>query len=193
MLTPLATQDDLDDRNIVVPDDLNGDVLLATAADAVRDAAGCAITQETSTVTLVVDDYRSSFDLPAGPVTAVASITVNAVVVTGWRKVGDTIYMPTTWQPDCLPVEVTVTYTHGLPIVPTDIVDLVCGMVSIASAQDGSYGGSALTHQIKLGDYAETAINPPGTESPSPFALPDSVRERLRVRFGASAAVVKVR
>ena len=192
MLTPLATDSDLDSRNITIPDDMDSEVLLAAAADAVRDAAGCAITQETSTVTLIVDE-PSFIQLPAGPVGSVASVTVNSILITGWRKVGDTIYMPNDCWAQCFPVEVVITYTHGLPNVPADIVDLVCGMVSIAASQDGSYGQAGRTSEIKLGDYMERGTNPPGTESPSPFALPESVRDRLRARFGTSVAVVKVR
>jgi hypothetical protein len=191
VLPPLAVPGDLDDRAITVPDGMNADVVLASAGDAVRDAAGCPITEVTSTVVLVVCD-SCSFDLPAGPVSDVASVVVGGLSVTGWWKVGDTVRMPANWT-RCLPVEVTVTYTHGYPIVPNDIVDLVCGMAAMAFAADGDYGSTGRLASIRLGDFSESFTNPKGTESPSPLALPEAVRERLRARFGTSVALVGMR
>lgn len=188
-LTALATADDLADRNITVPAGFDPDVILASATDAVRDAAGCPISVATSTVALVVDDW-CEIDLPAGPVASVASVVVDGSPVTGWRKVGDTLYMPRRWT-SCLPVEVTVTYTHGLTVVPKDIVDLVCGAAAIAMS--GEYGEHGRLASIKLGDFAEKYSRPAGADSPSPVALPDSVRDRLRARFGTSVAVLRVK
>lgn len=192
-LDPLATAPDLEARNIVVPDAVDADTLLASASSAVREAAGCAISEEASTVTFVVDD-PCEFTLPFGPVTAVASVEVASVALTGWTKLGDTVRFPRGWTRR-LPVEVTFTYTHGLPTVPDDIVDLVCGMVSIAATAGGagSYGAGGRTHSVKLGDYAETFSIPEGTESPSPMALPDRTRDALAARFGSNVAVVRTR
>lgn len=191
-LDPLATATDLTARNITLPAGVDADTILASASASVRDAAGCPISVATSTVVLVVDDWRQ-IDLPAGPVTAIATVSVAGSEVTGWTKVGDTIFMPYHWT-DCLPVEVTVTYTHGLTVVPADIVDLVCGVASIAgtAATDGEYGSSGRSKSIRLGDYAETFEVPAGSDSPSPVAIPDAVRARLRARFGTSVAVLKV-
>lgn len=188
---PLATAADLADRNITVPDGVNAAVILQSATDAVRDAAECPITVATSTVTLVATDYRE-IDLPGGPVSTVASVALSDVAVTGWRKVGNSLLMPPRWT-DCLPVEVTVTYTHGYPIVPTDIIDLVCAMAAMTFDADGSYGSGGRLGSVRLGDFAESYVHPAGTDSPSPMALPDSVRERLRVRFGAGMASVNLR
>lgn len=188
-LDALATATDLDNRGIVLPDTVDGDALLASASAAVRDAAGCSITYGASTVTLVAQDW-CDIDLPAGPVASVASVTVDSVAVTGWRKVGDKLLMPTGWT-RCLPVEVTVTYTHGYPVIPADIIDLVCGMVAIAGGQSSAgYGDAGRIHSVRLGDFAETYTNP--SDSPSPFALPDRVREALRARFGSNVAVLRV-
>ena len=190
-LAPLATSDDLDARGINVPSALDEDTLLASASSAVRRAAGCAISQTTSTLTLVADD-PCELPLPFGPVTAVATVVVNGVTLAGWTLQGDTLIMPNGWT-NVLPVVVSVTYTHGLPTVPADIVDLVCGMVSIAAAAGaGVYGGSP-SSSIRLGDFAETyPTMPPGTEAPSPFSLPDATREDLRARFGANAAAIRM-
>lgn len=189
---PLATAADLADRNIGIPDGVNVDAVLASVSAAIRDAAGCAITQATSTVVLVVSEY-CEFTLPAGPVASVASVQSGGHEVTGWVKVGDTILMPAGWT-YCLPVEVTVTYTHGYPVIPADIVDLACGMASMAfEATGGSYGATGRSTYIKLGDYGEGFANPAGTESASPVAIPASVRSTLRARFGTGVAVVAVR
>lgn len=195
MLPLIADVADLADRNISTPDGVNADAVLRSVSDAIRDAAGCAITQATSTITLVVGDW-CEFDLPAGPVSAVSAVTVGGIAVTGWQKIGDTVYMPSMWT-RTLPVEVTVAYTHGYPIVPADIVDLACGMASIAfsgAADSGSgYGQDARVAYVRLGDFGEGYKESAGTDSPSPIAVPDRVREQLRARFGVSATAVAVR
>lgn len=202
-LAALATAADLTARNITVPAGLDANTLIASASDAVRDAAGCAITRATSTVDLVSFD-RCELDLPAGPVTSVASVSIegntiaqsvltNGVYSDGWRLVGDQLLFSRVWF--VAPATVTVTYTHGLATVPADIVDLVCGMVSIAAnaGADGDYGANGLLKSTRLGDFSETYQRPAGADSPSPIALPDSVRERLRARFGTNVAVVRFR
>lgn len=186
MLAPLADSDDLTARGITVPDGVDADTLLASASAAVRDAAGCAILETTSTVVIAVDDW-CGFDLPAGPVTSVDSVVVASVPVVGWTLLDGTVSMPSGWT-RCVPVGVTVTYTHGLPEVPEDIVDLVCGIVGLASAQ--GYGAAGLLSAFHLGEYGESYKHPAGTEGPSPTALPDAVRERLRARFGGSAVTL---
>jgi hypothetical protein len=201
LLAPLATPADLDDRNITVPDGMFAPAILASASTAVRDAAGCPISQTTSTVTLIADD-RCGIDLPGVPVTAVASVAVEGVTVAastltngcwsaGWRLSGDRLLFRDVRMVE--PATITVTYTHGLAVVPADIVDLVCGMVSIAAAAGADYGLGSRSKSIRLGDYAETTETPAGTESPSPMALPERTRERLRARFGGSAVLIRTR
>lgn len=187
----LATVIDLAARNITVPDAVDPDTVLASATDAVRDAAGCPISQTTSTVTLVVYDALV-IDLPAGPVQSVASVVVGGVPVTGWAKIGDTVAMPYRWT-TVLPVEVDVTYTHGLPIVPKDIVDLVCSVAAMGMPGGDSYGAASRLGQFRLGDFSETYVHPAGTESPSPVAIPDAVRCALRARFNTGTTVVITR
>lgn len=188
-LEPLATVADLDDRGIVVPDSMNAEAILASASDAVRDAAGCSITLGTSTVVLIVDD-RFSIDLPAGPVASVDSVTVGGVPVVGWSKLGDQVVMPRTRWTSTFPVEVTVTYTHGYPIVPSDIVDMVCALAGMAFAQEGGYGQIGVLQSVRLGEYAETYKTGADGASVSPVSIPEEQRCRLRARFGNSVAVI---
>lgn len=200
-MDPLADLDDVESRGVTIPDGVDGVGLLDAASSAVREAAGCPISQVTSTVDLTLDDY-TWIDLPGGPVTAVASLSIEGVSIAtstltagrwsaGWRKVGDALLL--NCVPFCLPATATVTYTHGFAFIPADIVDLVCGMVSIAANQGADYGSVGRETSVRLGDFSESQKVPAGAESPSPLALPDSVRQRLRARFGTSVAVVGVR
>jgi hypothetical protein len=193
-LLPLATPSDLIARNIAIPSGMDATVALASATDSVRDAAGCPIIQTTSTVDLVATD-PCWLDLPAGPVTAVASLTVDGTPLTGWKKVGDAVRIPAGAWPlgTCFPAEVTAVYTHGLPIVPADIVDLVCQVTAIVFNQDGDPGDGGKLTSVRLGNYSETTTIPAGTESPSPVALPDTVRNALRARFGTSVVAIGMR
>lgn len=185
-MNPLATEDDLDARGVAVPDTLDATALLASASSAVRDAAGCPISEQTSTITLVATDW-CVLTLPGGPVTTVTTVTVNEAALTGWSLYGNDLYLPSGWT-HTLPTTVTVEYTHGLATVPDDIVDLVCSMVAITVGL--GYGTTDRLQAFRLGDYSESFTPTAGSDSPSPMSLPDSVRSRLRARFGNSAAVV---
>ena len=201
-LDPLATTADLTARNISVPSGMDAAAILASATDAVRDAAGCPISQTTSTVDLVITDDWTWIDLPGGPVSSVASLSIDGTAIaqstltsgvwsSGWRKVGDSLYLDV-----CdvtLPATATVTYTHGYATVPKDVVDLVCSVAAMAFRQDGDYAGAGREQSLRLGDYAESERIPGGTDSPSPITIPDSVRNRLRTRFGTAVVVVGVR
>lgn len=194
-LPPLATTTDLAARNITLPSDMDSSVVLASATDAVRDAAGCPIVQATSTAMLIVTD-PCELPLPAGPVASVASITVGGDPLVGWTKVGDTVQFnvtaPTWPSTTSFPLEAIVTYTHGLPIVPADIVDLVCQIAAIMGNQNGDPGAGGKLTSLRLGSFSETYSIPAGTEGPSPVALPDSLKNSLRARFGTSAVMVRV-
>lgn len=185
-MDPLATPNDLDARNIIVPNEIDPDVLLASASSTVREAAGCPISEVTSTVTLVGNDWQT-LTLPGNPVTAVSAVTVGGDTLTGWSLFDSDLTLPCGWS-DQLPTLVTVTYTHGFPTVPDDIVDLVCSMVAIAVS--GGYGTTERLQSFRLGDYSQTFTPTSGSDSPSPFGLPDSVRARLRARFGGGVAVL---
>lgn len=196
---PLATTGDLSARNIAVPSSMSADTLLAAASATVREAAGCPISMATSTVPLVADD-NCVLDLPGVPVTAVASVLIEGVAAdastlvngcwsAGWRLSGNRILFKQ--QRFETPATVTVTYTHGFTVVPEDIVDLVCALTAMA-ASGGDYGTVGRLDSYRIGDYSEKFVHPAGTESPSPLAIPDSVRNGLRARFGTSAVMVSV-
>lgn len=200
-LAVLATTIDLDARNIAIPDGMDAPTVLDSASAAVREAAGCPISQTTSTVDLVADDW-CTLDLPGVPVTAVASVAIEGVplaasVLTngcwsdGWRKSGNSLLFIGQWFE--IPATVTVTYTHGFTIVPSDIVDLVCGVAAIAFGQNGDYGSAGRLTSVRLGDFAETYSPSASAGSPSPVAIPKTVRDALRARFGTSAGTLRMR
>lgn len=166
---------------------------LDVASAAVRDAAGVPISQATSTIKLEGKPGRR-LQLPGPPITAVATVELDEEAITDWRLRSDALWRACGWQSVwCEPSEVIVTQTHGLVVVPADIVDLVCrlavaALVAWRGAPDGS--GLAATGNIRqetLGDYSVT-YNSSGQITE--MSLPDQVRRRLAARFGGGAAVV---
>ncbi|MFC4912587.1 hypothetical protein [Actinomadura gamaensis] len=195
-LAALATPDDLTARHISFADRTLAETYLLVASASVRDAAGCPISLTTSTITLWADG-GTWLQLPGGPVTAVTSVTVDGTALPAdqWTLVGARLLRPCGWGPLCPgepPVRVEVTYTHGLAVVPADVVDLVCRMaaaaLTLAGAEpDGS--GLALDRIVseRLGDYAVTYDRDSRTTE---MELADRTRARLRSRFGGLAAAM---
>lgn len=205
-LAPLATELDLINRNIAIPT-TDSMPLLLSASDAVRDAAGCAITSTTSTIQLPASD-DAYLDLPAGPVTAVSSVAIGTdaplVVDVDYVVMADTLvrigggpgWLSPNTIPPFRPVMVNIVYTHGLAVCPADIVDLVCSIFAVAAAQitDETYGVQSLVQQERLADYSITYEHGAGVQSsqrsPSPVTVPEGTRNWLRSRFGNSVGVI---
>ncbi len=198
-LDSLATTDDLDARTIAWDDQVLAEKYLATASAAIRDAAGCAISSVTSTLNLFADGCSTDLRLPGGPVTEVDTVVLNGATLTAgthYAVVDESLYRPGGWQSTgALPVPVVVTYTHGLPEVPEDIVDLACRMtasalVAASAAEDGSGLATGNVMSERLGDYFVMYNAAQGvTEmelSPRTFA-------RIRARFGSGSAMVTSR
>lgn len=196
-LDPLATTADLDVRTISWEDQALAEEYLQVSTDAVRDAAGCAISEVTSTVDLWADDDGPYLVLPGQPVTAVVTVVFDGQTLT--QDVDYVLREGALWRPDgwrsrtTLPQPTTVTITHGLTTVPRDIVDLVCRMTAsalIAAAADEGGAGLAVGNVTseRLGDYAVTYSADSGTTE---MELSDRLRARLRSRFGNGAAMVK--
>ncbi|MFJ9558054.1 hypothetical protein ACIRPH_29975 [Nocardiopsis sp. NPDC101807] len=194
-LPALATLDDLAARGVSVGDaeTVRVETFLASASAAVRDAAGCAISETTSTISLP-GDGEPWLSLPAPPVTAVDEVLVDAQAVTDWRLVGGWLWRPSGWQPT-VPCEVTVTYTHGLPEVPADLVDLVCRiaaaiLVASRSSEDGTGIAAGDIRSERIGDYSVTYGDDGGITE---LELPDHLRRRLAARFGGGIGLVRSR
>lgn len=195
-LEPLATVADLVALGLAVDDAETAIVqtYLAVASAAVREAAGTPISQTTSTVTLEGEaDQR--LRLPGSPVTAVTVVELDGVALTDWRLRSDRLWRHGGWTACDGPSEVEVTYTHGLPEVPADIVDLVgrlvAGALSSYRAEDGgaSLGTQVVTSE-RIGDYAVTYG---GDGLATDMELPAYLRERLAARFGGGISLMRSR
>ncbi len=200
-MAALATTDDLTARGITVADEPLAELYLGVASAAVRDAAGCQISQTTSTVTLYPSSPSPYLALPGGPVTAVTSVEIDGRELTqglDYALWDGSLYRPCGWLAMTaagLPAPVVATYPHGLVVVPEDIVDLVCRMAATAvNAAGASKDGSGLAIdgvvQESLGDYAVTYRTDTGLTE---MELSASMRSRLRARFGGGTAMVSTR
>lgn len=195
-LDPLATLDDLAALGLTVEDDEMAVATryLAVASTAVREAAGSPISETTSTVTLEGEaDQR--LRLPGPPIRAVDAVAIDGVTATDWRLRTDRLWRFAGWTAADGPSEVEVTYTHGLPDVPEDIVDLVGRLVAGAMASyRAEDGGASLGTQVvtseRIGDYAVTYG---GDGLATDMELPAYLRERLAARFGGGAGLVRSR
>ncbi|MER5892395.1 hypothetical protein [Streptomyces sp. NPDC001876] len=195
-LTALATVADLAARGLTVEpaeETITG-TFLDVASAAVREAAGCPISQTTSTITLEGED-DTRLRLPGPPVTEVAEVLLDGTEVTNWRLRSDRLWRAAGWSSPSGPTEVEVTYTHGLPTVPADIVDLVCRIAAAAlvahrSEDDGTGIAAGDIRAERIGDYSVTY----GDDGLiTEMELPDYLRERLAARFGGGAALVRSR
>lgn len=189
-LAPLATVDDLTARNIDATDPL-ASTMLAVASAAVREAAGSPISQTESTVDLIGRWCEPYLRLPGPPVVSVSKVLIEGVEVTDWRLVGDRLWRCQGWAVTYGPNRVTVTYTHGLPEVPDDVVDLVCSLAGagVAAAAE-SYAAHGGVVAERIDDYSVTYAQ--GADAvASVMELPEGTRNRLRARFGGSARLVR--
>src|SRR5690606_13818862 len=190
-MAALATIADLESRGVTVsPDETSAvNVYLEVASALVRDAADSPVSEETSTVTLTGtrDDWLR---LPGGPVRSVSEVTLDNVPVTDYRLSGGRLWRSGGWASGPEPSEVTVTYLHGLAVVPADIVDLVCRLAGqeLVALRSGETGSRPLKTE-RIGDYSA------GYDTDAwagDMRLTDWQRERLAARFGAGAASVRV-
>lgn len=187
-MEPLASMSDLIDRGIGWGDIFVQSVLVA-ASDAVRDAAGVAISRTTSTITIGGTTSRSLL-LPGGPVVSVETVLVDGDPVTDWRLVDGQLWRSCRWSSRSEPSSVTITYTHGYDPVPADIVQLVCTLTAagLAAVKDGVGGRRGVT-SVAIDDYRESYATG-DDEILDPMELPQRTRDALRSRFSGNPAVV---
>lgn len=195
-LDPLATVADMAALGVTVEAEEQpiAEQYLAVASASVREAAGCAISQTTDTVVLA-GQREDRLPLPGPPVTSVEEVLLDEEEVGGWRlsRPRASLYRACGWGGDH--AEVEVTYTHGLPEVPADIVALVCRIAAttlMAWRSDETGGGLGVRRvtQLRIGDYSASFAND-GTMTE--VELPATTRAQLRARFGGGAAVVRTR
>src|ERR1044072_4421586 len=105
-LDPLATTADLP-ASVDTSDAALVAQMLAAASAEVREAAGCAISEQTSTITIGGTSSRW-LTLPGGPVTDVASVEVDGEAVTDWKLVDGRLWRACGWD-GCEPTQLEVT------------------------------------------------------------------------------------
>jgi hypothetical protein len=189
-LPDLAAAADLSARG-VTPTAVH-DVMLAVASSIVRSGAASPIVETDSVVTLTAWGDRF-IELPGLPVRSVESVTVDGVSVTDW-KLTDTgrLWRAGFWGSDSEPVAVEVTMTHGLPVVPPHIVQMVCDLAisGANSATAGAHDPNVIAE--KIDDYSVTFAS--GAEAvASAMELPTLTKRWLRAQFGGGAGVVTYR
>ncbi|MFI8830544.1 hypothetical protein ACIGPN_05900 [Streptomyces afghaniensis] len=189
-MDPLATIADLEARGVTVGPSEVGVVntSLAVASALVRDAAGSPISQKVSTAKL--EGTGGRLHLPGQPVTGVSSVLANGVALSGYKLLSGALTRPCGFVEG---VEYTVTYTHGLPAVPDDIVDIVCRLagqelVKLRANPDAIAEKPVI--QERIGDYSATYGY---TVLFSDMELPAYLRARLAARFGNGPALLRSR
>jgi len=188
-LAPLATAADLSARGVTVdPSEAAAvAVYLDVASTLVRDAAGSPISEVTSTVELEGSGGR--LRLPGWPVTAVSAVEIDGEAVTDWKLRSGALTRSCGF-PDGSAVGVT--YTHGLPEVPSDIVDLVCRLAGqeLLALRNGEGVADRPLKSERIGDYAVTYDS---DVTSGTMVLTDFQRDRLAARFGGGAGSVRAR
>ncbi|WP_258038030.1 hypothetical protein [Streptomyces sp. SM5] len=147
----------------------------------------------TSTV-MLEGEADQRLRLPGSPIQSVDTVAIDGATVTDWRLRSDRLWRFGGWT-RAEPSEVEVTYTHGLPTVPDDIIDLVGRLVAGAMASyraedDGASLGTQVITSERIGDYAVTYG---GDGLATDMELPAYLRERLAARFGGGAGLVRSR
>lgn len=190
-MDPLATLVDLSNRDIDVSNATLANTMLAVASAAVRGAAGSPISRETSTVTYTGWRHERYVKLAGLPVVSVGTVTVDGDAVTDWRLSGQSrLWRLCGWGVDDGPADVVVIQTHGLLVVPEDIVNLVCSYAAagIAAAAEGFASHAGVVTE-RIDDYSVTWAQ--GAEAiASVMELPEGTRCWLAGMFGGSAAMV---
>lgn len=190
-LQPLATTADLAARGIDKSDSELIDELLEAASSAVRDAAGVAISELTTTITLPTPQGRR-LHLP-GPVVEVTAVVLDGEPITDWKLRGSDLWRSSWQRGGDIPGEVEVTFTFGLDEVPADIVDLVCNLVGagVSHAAEGYEAKTGMTRE-RIDNYAVGYAQGDDAVS-SPMQLPKSTRRMLASRFGGGVTMVETR
>lgn len=198
-LAPLAQAADLDTKGVDVSNALLVDLMLAAASSVIREAAGSTISQETSTVKVLAPDGRW-LTLP-GPVTDVTTVLLDGVAFADWKFISGMLWHPWGWSYGtytyqrpfrhdiCVPVEVTVTYTHGYAEVPADIVNLCADLakLGIEAAGQESIPANVVSSASSIDDYIERLQYTDQVRTV--MELPDVTKAWLAQRFGSGVYV----
>lgn len=191
-LAPLAVEADLLARGVTIPSGVDPAASLAAASDAIRDAAGSAITLVETTLELP-GSREQWLVVPLQPLRTVTAVRIDGDLIpaTDWKIVGGALWRSCGWQSRCsIPSVVSLDLTAGLDEAPADIVDLCCSLAaaSLAAIEDG-YDPQRGLMNFSVDDYREGYAKGED-EVINPLDLPDRTRRWLRDRFGTSVGVV---
>lgn len=198
-LAPLAQATDLDAKGVDTTNVPLVDLMLNVASSVIREAAGSTISQHTSTVKVMAPDGRW-LTLP-GPVTAVTAVLLDGVAFADWKFIGGMLWHPWGWSYGTytyqrpfrhdiwIPVEVTVTYTHGFVEVPADIVNLCADLakLGIESASLESRPAALVASTESIDDHSETRQY--AANARTLMELPTETQQWLAQRFGGGVYV----
>jgi hypothetical protein len=163
--------------------------LIRAASDAVCEAAKNPILEVRSEVTLLAMP-GTLLRLPGLPIREIHSITDGTDPITGWLTATGGAYLATGWALQ----NVTVDYTHGLPLVPEDIIALVvsmvtAGLLAVRDGEDAIALNNGLLSSFAIDDYKEAYATGGDAEAVTPMALTERTQRWLAKRFGAGAHV----
>lgn len=191
-LPDLAASADLSARGITVT--TMHEVMLSVASSLVRQAAGGPILATEATVTLWGFDQTPWLDLPGCPVTEVTEVEVDGTTlgVDVYKLVDGRLWRYGSWGNGLVPVQVTVTMTVGLTVVPPAIVQLVCDLAILGAtaSTEGAHDPRVISEQID--DYKVTFSEGAGSIA-SAMEIPTLTRQWLRAQFGGGAGVTTLR
>ena len=161
--------------------------LLESVSSAVREAAGCPITQVTAQIGLA-GTWEQFLSLPVGPVTAVTEVQVDGKPVSDWKLRDGRLWRAGGWGAQHRDISMTVTY--GYATVPADIVTLVCSFVGagMIAAQDGDLVKDRSLAYTSIDDFRE-GYRTGDSESVDVTELPARVKNSLRARFASQTYV----
>lgn len=185
-LSPLADRGDLPTAYKTAVD---ADRAILIASAAVRDAAGSAITQETSTV-VVPGGPQTLLRLP-GPVISVGSVSLDGTTLStgAYEVLSEGLWRPQGWGYGPFPVTVT-DLVHGLATVPADVVDLVAQLATAWLQHQETGGGSTAGLQSVKIDDASESYTAEASGQVTPVYIPAATRAWLAARFGGGPSVV---
>lgn len=126
--------------------------VLTLASGAFSEAA-CTWFEAQSTTFVTLGTLRRAIPLPFRPVTAVTAMRINAVVVTGYTLIKNTVYRPVGFGTPYLltPDKVEIDLTHGYTSVPDDVKSAV-----LETAASGYLQSNGTVVSERIDDYAVT-------------------------------------
>lgn len=188
-MTDLATQADVEarlGRTLAAGAETSKvEALLADASAAIRSYTGQTLTAVSGDVLTVDAPLSGELTLPERPVTAVTSITLDGVTLTGWSwNAATLVTLPGGWSTQSSVAYpgrgvLQITYSHGYGSVPPDVTAVCCSMV--LRAMEAPTG----LRSQSIGEWSETYAD---DGSPGVVGFTADERERLN-RYRRQAVI----